>query len=122
MDHLWLHEVHCRLCSLNVGSDHMFRKHECVQEKCKPVIATNAKIREWRHDLSCECIPECPLCKFYSCFRGILPDVEKHIREEHKCTQMCRFDAQKTLEYDASCMNGSCADRSWSGRNLENTE
>ena len=101
-EHLLKHSVKCELCNKEVTIDHMESKHGCNLNVCRPEKITGDKVWEWRHDPSCKSMLSCPLCGI----KSILPDVEKHIREDHKCTQECRFNVQEALEHDASCMNG----------------
>ena len=101
-EHLFKHYVKCELCNEEFKIDHMKSKHGCDLKDCRPEAITKEKVWKWRHDFFCKNMLSCSLCGI----KSILPDVEKHIREDHKCTQECRFNAQKALEHDASCMNG----------------
>jgi len=104
-EHLSKHFVKCDLCNEGaVTIGHMKSKHGCDLKDCRPEAITKEKVWKWRHGFSCKNILPCPLCRF----KSILPDVEKHMRENHKCTQECRFNAQKVFEHGASCIkNGT---------------
>ncbi len=101
-EHLSQHSVKCELCNKEVTIEHMKSKHGCDLKVCRLEQITQNKVWNWCHAPSRESMFSCPMCWF----EGILPHIKQHVHKSHDCAPGCRFNVQRVLEHDASCMNG----------------
>ena len=87
---------------------HIIGVHKC-RESC---YLTGNDVLEVSHATSCgNCIRWCPFSESGCNKRGTFEHLKGHVREQHKCTENCGFDAQGEFHHDASFCRyraGSC--------------
>ena len=100
--HVAKHSIKCPLCNEICSPEHMVTAHKCKKGACKPIASTEKRTWEWQ----CDPFYHCPLRSWGCEFTSEMGQLDKHMQEDHKCKETCRFDKSKSFVHDASCKNG----------------